>query len=561
MTLDPRAALSGETHAIGALVGGDPDAWGPLLDHVLDDPAPAPAFAAALWGAWPELDAWSRAITQGLGRSEKVSTVAKGRRVLVPWLLASVREAFEPSHDAALDARLLDLRSGGRDDGGFAEARALVAELELRGGAPRAPAAPAASTPEGALLTSLFGAPPAAPRSRLAEATQLAAKAAFVVRDHDAAERYAKRAVQLHEASGDDASANAARRLLVGALLHQRRWDEAFALADEAMRGRGPMFGGGGVTTLVTSSDPQVAALDELQTIATWASLSVPEWVRAIGALTEVFADDPARERFERRYARGLDRLLEAKRPLDELEVVIRQLRERGHLRAARVAARRGARAHPDHAWILSVHGNLAQQTGALEEAGESFLLLAAHLEDTAEADDAPMFLARAAQCEADPSRQAALFREAREAAPDDPRVALLEAQTLASRDPDAALPRARAVFEALAADPRSLTETHEGHAAAELLLDLLLARQDPEAIRVQQRLVDAKRSLFGDCPALWLELHNLGGVEAQLGRRAEGRARVEAALRSLEGAFGPHHPHAQTCRRTLARIDEDQPS
>jgi hypothetical protein len=129
-------------------------------------------------------------------------------------------------------------------------------------------------------------------------------------------------------------------------------------------------------------------------------------------------------------------------------------------------------------------------------------------------------------------------------------------ARSLRKRDPVAARTRAHALFRELSTDPELLAESEIGFGTTELLLALLLANKDTEAVTVQQTLVDAKLNLWGECPALWLERHNLGTVWAQLGRLDKARPLIEDALHQLNKALGPDAPNVLLCKRSLARLD-----
>src|SRR4051794_16617952 len=90
---------------------------------------------------------------------------------------------------------------------------------------------------------------------------------------------------------------------------------------------------------------------------------------------------------------------------------------------------------------------------------------------------------------------------------------------------------RALCTIGSLLPVPRKLAESQTGFAVVELVLSLLVAEKDARALAVQQTLLDAKVTLWGECPAVWLERHNLGTVYAQLGQFDEARTLIEDAM------------------------------
>src|SRR5690606_35674386 len=209
----------------------------------------------------------------------------------------------------------------------------------------------------------------------------------------------------------------------------------------------GPLFGGVGAFLLRgdDDEDPLDAALDEAATIASWASRTTPEWVRALGGIAE--RSGLTWTRFEQ----ALEAMLAAStNPLSDLEVVARQAGQRGMVRTALAAAEALAARFPEDL--------------------EAAAIAAPHLAAAGQVD------------------------------------------------------RALALFSAVARDPRTIAETSSGHALVEALVRELVARGDRRALEVQQRLVDAKHELWGECPALALERHNLATIHAELGDHAEAR-------------------------------------
>jgi hypothetical protein len=470
------------------------------VETALANQPPAPAPVRELWNDQPEHEAWFDEITE-LVRDR--DNFFEDRRTVITWLRDAARLAFPADHEATVACEVAYLQTVPGDDGGF------VAALELYGRVPRP------------------------------DIAALVVKGAFTIRNYTAAEQYAKLA--------------GARRALAGALLHQHRWTEGFAILDDVLLDRGPLFGGDGVTVSSGTDDPREAAIDEAVTIAGWASADVPEWVRAVGGMWERFAGDPIAKELEERFEVGLELLTS----LDGFEVVIRQSRERSLLKAATMAARVGRDRFPDDVWISSVHGNLARDAGDFASALPSFRRCVELLE--AEGGEhlafAWMNVGLAAANTGDTAGSDAAFERAEALGGDGSGLELMIIQALRGRDPAAARVRALALFQDLAADPHDLAESEEGIALVELLLDLLIPAQDRQALVVQQGLIDAKLELWGECPSVWVERHNLGTVYAQLGEPAIAHELVTAARTRLVAAFGDFHPHVQLCDRTLKRL------
>ena len=514
------------------MAAGSHEEWIPLVEFLLDNPRATPAFVKALWDVQPDTKKWLGNIEQALANTEKVSTVSSGKKILLPWLLNSVLGAFPSTHEAALEMRIQDLRSMARDDGGFADGKALFADLIKY----------------------------QASDKRLAAVALLVAKGAFTEGNYKAARDYSTKAIGFHSNAGNARGADLAKRYLGGPLLHLHQWDKAFALFDEVLVARGPLFGGGGVTVFRSYSDPKEEAIGEAQAIALWASHSVPEWVRAIGGLTEVFANDSYADALNRRYKAGLTRLMTANDPLDELEVVIRQLRERSFNRAAFVAAQVGADSYPKNSWIHSVAGNISRELGDHKAAYKHYRI-SAKLLDAAKSEDAGEAWMNAGDAAAtlgdSKAAQSALMRAAALAKTDGARreVDFYVARSLRKKNPKAAREKAQVLFKELSKDARQLAESKIGPPTVDLLVDLLLAEKNREALVVQKKLLDAKHELWGEVPSVWLERHNLGTIHAQFGEPAEGKRLIESAMAKLIETFGENHEHVKMCRRSLARI------
>lgn len=523
---------------IEKLAAGEEEAWTALAEQVIERREPAPALAAALWERDQELAGWLGRLTRAGRRSDAVQEVEDWRANLVAWFRDSVLAAFPADHEAAVEVRLQAIRQIPGDDGGLADAMALLGELTARGHTGRA----------------------------VGEAALLVAKGAFTERAFEDARRHAELAAARFEAADDAEGRDRARRHLLGALLHLRQWPAAFELADDVLQRRGPLFGGGGATVWFGTSDPREAALDELQAIALWASKSTPEWVRALGALAEVFAGDPAAPALEGAYQAALAGIARADGghdPLDALAVVIQQLRERSHSRAAAVAARAGVQAAPGDLWIRSVCANLSRDLGEHEEAYVHRRAVVELVSPGApsvasswmELGDAAATLGRFEEADAafETARGLAAEQESQET------LAYYVARSFRGRDAAKARALGFGLFDRLRCDPRALAESQLGFAVVELVLGMLLEGKDRRALEVQRALLDAKVELWGDGSAVWLEEHNLGTVHAQLGDLAEARRLIEGALAKLRSELGDDHPHVQLAERSLARLEAER--
>lgn len=334
----------------------------------------------------------------------------------------------------------------------------------------------------------------------------------------------------------------------------------------------------------------QESALDEAYQVAEWADATTPEWVRCIGALWEASQPFAAAAALERQYRALLRDMLtrDARAPewvrsdpkkmisrrLDDLEVVVRQLRERSYFVAAALAAEVATEIFPSESWVFSVAANCARGAGEPRR-GLTHARRCAELLEAAGARDAPdawvQFALTAFECEGLDAETLAFAlqkygvgsavaeailspRADRPLGPDtDLTLELLWMERLMATDPDAAIGHALACFDTLS--PDDVAESDEGHALVELLLTALTERSDPRALPVAERILDAKLELWGECPATWLERQNLGGVLAELGRVEEGRALVLAARASLVEELGEGHPHVAMCDRNLARM------
>jgi hypothetical protein len=131
----------------------------------------------------------------------------------------------------------------------------------------------------------------------------------------------------------------------------------------------------------------------------------------------------------------------------------------------------------------------------------------------------------------------------------------VLEIRLAIGRGDADAIDRGLVLLDALAREPRTLAEMPAGVQLVDSLVRALIARGDRRALAVQQKLVDAKEELWGECPSLSLERHNLGVLHARLGERDRARALIAAAVEDLAGSLGEDHPHTQLAQRSLAQL------
>ncbi|MFO0726406.1 MAG: hypothetical protein U1E65_21650 [Myxococcota bacterium] len=408
------------------------------------------------------------------------------------------------------------------EDGGFAEARAEY--LALAANNPRDPA--------------------------LSGAALRVVKAAFTARDPAAADEYAQKA-----------TGPLAARYRGAALLFLGRFEEGFEILDQALVDRGPAFGGGGTFVSPPKADPRTESLDELQAVAAWAALETPEWVRALGVARDRHPEEVA-SHFQRRFLQGLERVVRGQYGLEDLDVVVRQLRQRGAMAAAETAVQVGIDHFPEDSLLWSQLGNLRRHLGRPQEALVAQRRCAELLEGEGSSDASSAWLSAmdAALAAKDSAAWLECERRAEARIPPGRRDLLNELEfyrlrAAAAEDPASALPRAVALFDGLGLEPLVLVESKLGLAIADLAIDLCLKSRDLRAVRIQETLVEGKRAAWGDCPALWLEQQNLGTIWAQLGEPQKARALIEAARKELIAALGPGAAEVELCDRSLAKL------
>ncbi|UJR81885.1 hypothetical protein [Sandaracinus amylolyticus] len=528
--------LAGDPGSVSELERADPDAWRALIEHLIEHrPAAAPReLVDALLEVDPDFEAWMRRVSDATEevRSTWFASTTTALRAVRPWLAAGVLATRGPSHPASLKVRYEScLRSA--DDDALASVVALVADLR-------------AIDAEPALLI---------------DALDLVVRRALEDGLPDDALAAATEAESIARRVSDEQRAAIAGRSRGRALLAAGKVEEGLDVLQTFLRTRGPRFGGGGTFRgSPIPDDPREEAIAEAVTIASWAMATTPEWVGALGGIAERSSDAQGAASLWSRFDAALGAMVAAAEdPFSELEVVVRQATERTTMRTATAAAERLHAELPDDLEAASVVGRLFVRVGRFEDAWRVF----ARAAQGAPADEpsrSPAFLgaARAAVRAGAIDDAERLLAEARRDAVDldEPRAELCAIEIALARGAPDALDRAWRLFEQRRARPRDLVESATGFGIADALANALLASRDRRAIDVQRAVWDAKLALWGECPAAWLEEHNLGTIHVELGDAGAARPLIESAARKLERQLGGDHPHAAMARRSLARLD-----
>lgn len=310
--LSVEGALAGEREQV-ALLAEQERAWIVLLQDLDGSSEPAPALFRELWTVKPDVARWIEAISLALGDLAGSSSKIEKRQRLWPWLRRSLASAFSEDHDAWMEFELQDSRLVVRDDGGFDHALRLHRRIVATDPGHRLRGPTALRVVEGAVTVS-------AHRAALDHAL-------------DAAEAFRRRG----DASGEDL----AIRRAAGAHMALRQWDEAFELLDARMDRTRQLRSG--VSVLPSHTEPEDRAIGDARDVASWAAWTTPEWVRALGVLSEAVQDFVARKKILVRFETALARMVEQDVEGSGVAVAAEQLRERGHLRLAT----RVQRSHP----------------------------------------------------------------------------------------------------------------------------------------------------------------------------------------------------------------------
>ncbi len=332
--MDLTALLRGDPATLDTFLDDD-DALADLIAHATGSPAPAPAFARALASrasprSWRAL--WTRGARRLRARRER-----RGETVVLTeeqvWRAAAAAFAFEsllqaapPIDPAVLEVRLLRLEE---DEAPPPDAvRLLYGDI-------------VAAAPRTSLHTAaaLLVARAALPRGVVASLARI---------DEAAAVAEADPALRPHVA-----------RIRVAVLFFAGQYEEAVATFSARPR----VEGLGAFRAPIVDAwrlphrrprDRVVAAADELTQIVRWADDATPEWARGLGVLAARLERKKRADAVvvRRAFEEALDRVLavDEARPPDkevwetELEVVVRQLLERGEADTAAQARARARR-------------------------------------------------------------------------------------------------------------------------------------------------------------------------------------------------------------------------
>jgi tetratricopeptide (TPR) repeat protein len=137
-----------------------------------------------------------------------------------------------------------------------------------------------------------------------------------------------------------------------------------------------------------------------------------------------------------------------------------------------------------------------------------------------------------------------------------------LRAESIKWHDQDASwqLQRARELFEEV--DEASMLATRAGSTVTDLLIDLLLEQKDPEAVKVQERKLEATRRAHEKAHQypVWLEEQNLGTVQARVGDREVAGRLLTTAFSKLVAELGEDHWATELTRKNMAKYGFDEP-
>lgn len=518
------AILTAQPDAVRALVEGDLGAWKALLEHLVEHgPKSAPdALVVALMEHTPDFDAWQERAKGAAVQieSDYFATSLSAVRPFRAWLVEGVSKALPATHPAVIGARYEAARASAGNADDVARVGSLLADL----GGPSHP--------------------------RWVDVLVLLARRLDEAGDTDGALATIRRAEEACRARDDAGGAAQTRRFEGGLLLVAGRFDEAFAILDPVMNARGRLFGGVRGASVMRDG---AGAAGEAATIASWASATTPEWVRALGGVAEEHGErHPA---LHERFATALSALA----TVSDLEVVVRQASQRDHRRTARRAAELLAERFPTDLEAADVAARFFAEEDEHEKAMRTFLHAA-----EANPDDGFAWLSTAeaaASAGVQDVARAAVARAAETIAVDDDREVGLRLVLARVRAEHA--PRSREAADALFAelgdtDPELLCETEIGQTFTDATIGALIAVRDPRAVDAAEILHAAKLAAFGECPAGWLEQHNVGSVCAQLGDFERARALVAPALEALREQLGDEHPHVAMAQRTLDRIERE---
>ncbi len=348
-------------------------------------------------------------------------------------------------------------------------------------------------------------APPPTPAQRV-ELDRLIARAAIAAASPEVALHHAQRAVATARDAALPDLYRLAQRSLAAAWLANLQIDKAFSLINAFFTRPLDLPPSAPFRHLARDRTAWHEVLLDMTVITSWAGHTSPELAGGTAALAVVCPDPVAAEALWSRLDSALERLL-----ADLPEPEARRITEQVLYAFCADSPRASAQVlqalldrYPDNAWALQKHRPLASVV-RLER------------------------LERALATEPERAIQGLL----------------LLADTLLEEDPR--------------------TEQDPVFRCHDLLINALLKRRDARAIDVQQRLYDAKRRAWGECPGAWLELQNLGCVYLELGHPDQARVALRAALDSflvhtgidLDDFEEEDDPHVAMILRNLSRLDQ----
>ncbi len=129
---------------------------------------------------------------------------------------------------------------------------------------------------------------------------------------------------------GNDRLRNTAERILVVVHIRKGEWAKAADLSKTALATK-LLFRAPSAYGASYSDNPYNRAVEELAEVARWASVLTPEWIRALGVLASTAEDKALKKMFLAHFTSGLKSLKNTEYGADDLQVVIRQLGERGY--------------------------------------------------------------------------------------------------------------------------------------------------------------------------------------------------------------------------------------
>lgn len=336
--MDLQRLFTGDAEAVASLAAGELSTWQPLLEHLhANHPATAPkGFVDAVLATKLPFASWVKLAHNAA--SHVLTSAERGSRPFWPWLISGFAGALPEDHPFILEVRGWAVQQG----------------LDTRTGQPQPEEEWLAAAEQ--LVTDA--------RRVLGESPQLAELLLLVHRRATEANRQARaldaaiEAERLFEVAGVQNRVDVARRQQGASLLRLGRVGEALALLDPVLEETGPYFIGTGMFSSIAGERTQAEeALDELATIATWAHVTTPEWVLALGGIAERPLEPGQAAELWSRFEGALTAMLESSDgPDEDLEVVVRQAGQRELTatveRALRVGAALGIEPAATPAWL-----------------------------------------------------------------------------------------------------------------------------------------------------------------------------------------------------------------